>query len=177
MLEDVIITTNNNKIKIYSLILSTLHNFIQPTFFSVESGGILIGKENFSNNNIIINALTTPMKKDKRTYNKFIRKDSKHIEIFNCMYKNSNNVLRYIGEWHSHHQAIPQYSCIDYENWKKIKENSPVQNNYYHIITGYKAIRIWIYEGETDNIDLQATLYWSDIIKNEKDKTDINRLS
>ena len=40
---------------------------MQKGFFSKEAGGILIGKENKSNENIIINHITVPMPKDEST--------------------------------------------------------------------------------------------------------------
>ena len=47
------------------------------------AGGILIGKENISDDNIIIRYITEPYASDKRRYNRFIRKDkTSFIESF-----------------------------------------------------------------------------------------------
>lgn len=137
--------------------------YIQKEINSKEAGGILVGKENKSNKNIIINHITVPMLEDKRKYNKFIRKDKKHVEVFKNLYKRSKKTLRYIGEWHTHPEAIPNFSEIDLNNWKKISKESDNNNNYYHIIVGYDAIKIWVIESEEYSAKLIGTIFWKEI--------------
>ena len=137
--------------------------YIQKEINSKEAGGILVGKENKSNKNIIINHITVPMLEDKRKYNKFIRKDKKHVEVFKNLYKRSKKILRYIGEWHTHPEAIPNFSEIDLNNWKKISKESDNNTNYYHIIVGYDAIKIWVIESEEYSAKLIGTIFWKEI--------------
>ena len=137
--------------------------YIQKEINSKEAGGILVGKENKSNKNIIINHITVPMLEDKRKYNKFIRKDKKHVEVFKNLYKRSKKTLRYIGEWHTHPEATPNFSEIDLNNWKKISKESDNNNNYYHIIVGYDAIKIWVIESEEYSAKLIGTIFWKEI--------------
>ena len=103
---------NEKKIKLCQNVIDTMLKYIQKGFFSKEAGGILMGKENKSNENIIINHITVPMSEDKRKYNKFIRKDKRHVEVFKNLYRTSEETLRYIGEWHTHPEAIPNFSEI-----------------------------------------------------------------
>lgn len=154
------------QVKICSNVLNIMENHIQKGFFSHESGGILIGKENISNNNLVISHLTIPMSKDKQKHKRFFRRDKGHIETFNNLHKDSDKTLRYIGEWHSHPEDIPNYSSIDFNNWKKISEESPSIINHYHIIIGYEAMRIWIFYGEKKNADLLAAIFWKDVNNN-----------
>lgn len=139
-----------------------LYKYVQKSFFSKESGGILIGKENKSNKNIIINHITIPLFKDKRMHNRFVRKDKRHIELFKNLYIKSDETLRYIGEWHTHPEAIPSFSSIDLKNWKKISKKSNNDNNYYHIIVGYKAIRVWEVNNNMFQVKLISTIFWKD---------------
>ena len=55
MSNDIAIIVNKRKIKVCHNITHTLFEYIQKGLFSKEAGGILIGKENKSNENIIIN--------------------------------------------------------------------------------------------------------------------------
>lgn len=151
------------KIKICGNILNAMKEYVQEGIPSVESGGILIGKENISNNNVIINHLTFPMPKDKQKYDRFFRNDKKHIEIFNYLYNSSNKTLRYIGEWHTHPEAIPNFSSIDLNNWKRINDLFPFLINNYHFIIGYEAIRIWGFLGKNKNTKLLDTIFWEDM--------------
>ena len=103
------------------------------------------------------------MSEDKRKYNKFIRKDKRHVEVFKNLYRTSEETLRYIGEWHTHPEAIPNFSEIDLNNWEKISKESDNNNNYYHIIVGYDAIKIWVIESEEYSTKLIATIFWKEI--------------
>ena len=162
MSNGITIIVNKGKIKVCQNIIRVLFQYMQRGFFSKESGGILIGKENKSNENIIINHITVPMPEDERKHNRFIRKDKEHIELFKNLYKKSNETLRYIGEWHTHPEAIPNFSYMDLKNWKKISKDSKSDINYYHIILGYEAFRMW----EINNmfqVRLVNTIFWNDV--------------
>lgn len=158
----VIIKYDKVKIKVCQNIINTLSNYVQKGSCSIESGGILIGKENKSNKNIIINHITTPMIKDKSKYDRFIRRDKGHVEVFNSLYVSSSGTVRYIGEWHTHPETIPNFSEIDLNNWKKISKDSN-NNNYYHIIVGYEAIRIWVMESKEYSTELIDTIFWKEM--------------
>lgn len=153
---------NGKKIKLCQNVIDTMLKYVQKEITSKEAGGILVGKENKSNKNIIVNHITGPMLEDKRKYNKFIRKDKRHVEVFKNLYRTSEKTLRYIGEWHTHPEAIPNFSEIDLNNWKKISKGSN-NNDYYHIIVGYEAIRIWVMESKEYFTELIDTIFWKEI--------------
>lgn len=159
------IIVNKRKIKVCNNVKHTLLEYIQKGFFSREAGGILIGKENKSNENIIINHITVPMPKDERKHKRFIRKDKKHIELFGNLYEESDETLRYVGEWHTHPEAIPKFSCTDLKNWKKISKDSKDDVKFYHIIVGYEAIRMWEVNN-TLQVRLINTILWKDVGEN-----------
>lgn len=163
MSKDITILINGDKVKICENVINSMYNHIQKGILSKESGGILIGKENKSDENIVIKHLTSPMDRDKRRYNKFIRQDKKHLDTFYELYRSSNETLRYIGEWHTHPEAIPNFSNIDLTNWKKIANNTNAFNYYMHIIVGYEAIRVWLITCKGDNVQLISTIYWKDV--------------
>ena len=48
------IVTNNRKIKICDLILNTMKKYLQVNSEDLEAGGVLIGKENMYNNDLVI---------------------------------------------------------------------------------------------------------------------------
>ncbi len=163
MNDGITLEINGRKLKICENVLEMMRKYIQKGFFSVESGGILIGKENMSNENLIINNLTVPMSRDKQKHNRFFRKDKSHIKIFYTMHNESYKTLRYIGEWHTHPEAIPNFSSMDLNNWCKISNESSIEINYYHIIVGFEAIRVWLYNDKKNDADLLATIYWRDV--------------
>ncbi|MGO3751513.1 MAG: Mov34/MPN/PAD-1 family protein [Peptoniphilaceae bacterium] len=149
--------------KIDEEVLMILERYIQKGSTSLEAGGVLIGKENYSNKDIVITYATEPFQEDKQTYNRFYRRDKAHVKCFNDLYKSSDGTLRYIGEWHTHPEAYPNYSYIDVNNWFKIKRKGPDKVDYYHLIIGYEAIRVWKLENKAIRTRLVATIQWKEI--------------
>ncbi len=92
-MSDIVINDGSRKIKLCHNVIEVMHKYIQQGALSKEAGGILIGKENISNNNLIINNITSPMAQDHRCYNRFIRRDSCHITYFNTLYKKKKKDL------------------------------------------------------------------------------------
>lgn len=157
------IETEELKIKICSPVLEVMKKYIQSGFMSLEAGGVLIGKENISNSDLVIKYITEPYECDKRKHNSFKRKDSKHIEVFQRLYNSNEEIYRYIGEWHTHPEAIPNYSRRDFANWKKIIREAPKDIRHYHIIIGYDAFRVWEYTVESKKAKLFKTVLWKDV--------------
>ena len=83
------------------------------------------------------------MVKDIQRRTRFIRKDVGHILFYEKLYKENNGIYRYIGEWHTHPENIPQYSFLDKDNWKKIFRKDRNADMQYHLIAGVEAVRVW----------------------------------
>lgn len=159
-----VIDLENRKIKICNEILKIMYEYIQWTNDSTEAGGIILGRENLGNDNLIFEFITKPKKKDVRTKTRFIRKAPEHIEYYKRLYNEYDAIYAYFGEWHTHPEDIPHYSIIDLNNWKKISKDDP-KGMQYHIIVGRKQVRIWemkrkclvprlVYEVKWDEINL-----------------------
>ena len=101
------------QIKICNNVLENIIEYLQNNKNSAEAGGVIIGRENISNSNLIIEFVTVPMPGDVRTRNRFYRKDKKHVQFFEELYEKNSEIYAYIGEWHTHPEAIPNYSFID----------------------------------------------------------------
>ena len=63
----VIVERDNKKIKICNQILRTICKHIQLQSSDSEAGGIIVGRENRGNNNVVLEYSTEPMKNDVRT--------------------------------------------------------------------------------------------------------------
>lgn len=156
------IISDDIKIKIDDSIITIMKKHIQWKPNDVEAGGILIGRENLYNNNIIIEYITEPMENDIRTSNRFIRKDSRHLAIYNKLYENNEGIYAYFGEWHTHFEDIPKYSLIDLINWHKIAYQDTM-NVQYHIIVGRLAMTIWKINKKHIFPRLVKEIRWSEI--------------
>ena len=130
------------KIKISPLVISIFEKYIQKGCGSLEAGGIIIGKENLSNNDLVFVSVTEPLKRDIRRKYRFHRKDKGHVTLFNRIYDESRQIHRYIGEWHTHPEKIPNYSGMDLKNWERIAKDLKNVEYFYHVIIGNKAYKV-----------------------------------
>ena len=111
--KSMVIEYGDRKIKFCNNILQVIQKYVQSERKSYEAGGILIGRENCGNSNLIIEFITEPMTADQRSRSRFLRKDKRHLDFFKKLYEENEGVYGYMGEWHTHPENIPQYSFID----------------------------------------------------------------
>lgn len=163
---DIVLNLKYHKIKITSNVVEVMKSYIQYGFYSNEAGGVLIGRENLDNNNLIIEFCTEPMNKDKRLKNRFIRKDNGHIEFFQQLFYSNSGIYRYVGEWHTHPENIPSFSTIDKKNWIKINREM-AHKEQYHFIVGREQICIWKCMGD-ELIEKIGNVEWKEVVKRAK---------
>lgn len=161
-----VVQDENRKIKICNSILWIIKKYIQTECKAREAGGILIGRENAGNTNLVIEFVTEPMPKDKSSRCRFLRKDIGHIEFFKKLYNENEGIYGYIGEWHTHPENIPHYSAIDSNNWKSIGKKMK-NRKQYHLIAGIQEIGIWEYNAITKKIVQVDNIKWENVPKNE----------
>lgn len=86
--------------------------------YQKEAGGCLLGF--YRGQHIHIAMCTQPMGGDRRKKFRFDRRDPDHVNIAIEQYKTSGSKCTYLGDWHSHPEAVPSPSLIDYEEWDKV---------------------------------------------------------
>jgi integrative and conjugative element protein (TIGR02256 family) len=83
-----------------------------------ERGGILLGFRRGPH--LQIDEATFPMRWDIGTMLAFRRSSSGHNEIAIRRWRQSNQTIDWVGEWHSHPEKSPSPSNIDLRSWSKI---------------------------------------------------------
>lgn len=161
-----VVQNENRKIKICNSTLLIMKKYLQKKNRDYEAGGILIGRENAGNTNLVIEYITEPMSKDKRCRHKFLRQDIGHIDFFEKLYNENEGIYAYIGEWHTHPEKIPHYSFIDANNWRRIGKKMKSEKQY-HVIVGIQEIGIWEYDMITKKIVQIDSIKWEDLLENE----------
>ncbi|MBQ4069439.1 MAG: Mov34/MPN/PAD-1 family protein [Lachnospiraceae bacterium] len=159
-----IILTKGKTIKICEDVLSTLYKYRQIEQTSCEAGGVLIGRENLDNDNLIIEYVTVPMRNDRRTRTRFFREDKGHIDYYSKLFENYGGIYLYVGEWHTHPEEYPQYSIVDICNWRRISKTLPKNVKQFHVIVGNKALRVWEFSRGFSGAKEIATYDWRDDI-------------
>lgn len=162
--KDVIFLDNDRKVKISNESISKIYRYRQTSLKSSEAGGVILGREDISTNNLIIDVVTQPYSKDKRSRYTFLRIDEEHIKIYNKLNQDNKNIYMYIGEWHSHPEYFPNYSAIDYSNWVRICEENDKNSFQYHIIVGIEYIIIWKISKPSNSIIIVYENAWKNLV-------------
>jgi integrative and conjugative element protein (TIGR02256 family) len=103
-----------------------------------ERGGILLGKRRGPH--LEVTEATRPMRWDSSTMFSFCRSANGHSEIAIKRWKQSSNIVDWIGEWHSHPENDPTPSSIDVRSWNEITEQRTAPMVF--LIVGWKSC--WI---------------------------------
>ena len=158
----IVCNDGNIKIKVCDEPLNIMKKYIQYNKNDCEAGGIIVGRENLNNENRILEYVTEPMKKDKRTPSRFYRRDNGHVKYFDSLHSGNHKIYVYYGEWHTHSEDIPKYSIVDLKNWKKI--GGEISNSVqYHIIVGRKRVAIWKMESGKMLPEKLEEVEWNEI--------------
>jgi integrative and conjugative element protein (TIGR02256 family) len=140
----VFLAPNEERVKISDSPYETMYSYRQTNRTDTEAGGMLFGRFLIDSNDIVIDALSVPMKGDirKRTY--FHRSMKAHQEVLDRVYEESYGTCHYVGEWHTHPEADPSPSNIDLKNWRRIMSQTVTDSNLFlFIIVGTAQIRVW----------------------------------
>lgn len=120
--------------------------YIKFYHFKRENGGIIVGILNPVRKRIVITDVTEPQKKDKCSSYRFKRDVYGHQEIMDQLWKESDNIKTYLGEWHTHNERIPKPSFVDRRNWINISKRKQNSDWLFFVIVGTQKIGIWTIE-------------------------------
>lgn len=133
-------------IHLLDCVLEITGKFRQLEKGSHESGGILLGQ--VTSGNVYLMKASAPNQFDRSSRTTFDR--DKHIAqiIIEYEFLNSGNKTIYLGEWHTHPEAIPSPSTVDVsmikDQFKKNKLNEPF---LILLIQGQSGIYVGKFDG------------------------------
>ena len=148
-------------------VLQEMKKWIQDTADKPESGGYIVGYTHENSRNISLEQISHPFLFDERNRVRFKMKDPRHT-LF--LIKMARRQSYYMGVWHTHPQADPAPSSIDWNDWRKtLGVDSPAGRYMFFVIVGTERIRFWvgdtldgsiseIYECPKDDSGLYKTL-------------------
>lgn len=105
-----------------------------------ESGGILLGYVRDPHLEIL--EASEPTTWDKRRRFFFDRGSRGHRDIAERRWRESEGLVRYIGEWHTHPQDYPTPSNVDRAGWIKLANKRQDQRPVLAIVVGRKALHV-----------------------------------
>lgn len=142
-------------IKITEAVLKIFVQFAQLAPSSKEAGGVLIGRHILHSTDVVVDAVTTPLRGDRRSRTRFHRHAQVHQELLDRAWAETGGTSVYLGEWHTHPEPTPTPSNIDLTDWaRRLKSDTLEASFMLFIIVGQRDIRVW--EGSRKTLDVHA---------------------
>ena len=103
-------------VMVHRHVIDTIASRAERRHSTLEAGGILLGA--YRGDHIEILSCTEPMKADFRTRVLFDRKDPGHQAAAMSAWRESGGTDTFVGEWHTHPEAVPRPSWLDMTTWR-----------------------------------------------------------
>jgi integrative and conjugative element protein (TIGR02256 family) len=127
-----------NLIHIHPPVLEVFQRHVQAEPSDLEGGGLLLGYIRGSHLEIV--EATVPTKFDRRFRTFFERMRDLHEHIAQKRWADSQGLIRYVGEWHTHPQDYPSPSGTDLTEWRKLAVKRKDKRPVLGLIVGRKAL-------------------------------------
>ena len=110
---------------------------------AAESFGVLMGTTSVDRREILIESVTTPMARDRRTRFSFALRDPGHQGAVCGVFAGSGGQAIYLGTWHTHPEPKPAPSRIDRNDWSaclRANQGRPL----VFVLVGTEKIRVFV---------------------------------
>ncbi|WP_017518788.1 Mov34/MPN/PAD-1 family protein [Pseudomonas nitroreducens] len=120
-------------------VLEVFERYIQGEQ-DAEAGGILLG--HVRGIHVEVLEVTVPTPRDQRLKYFFERMLHGHQRIAEIRWKDSNRLIRYLGEWHTHPEDIPTPSGLDISEWQRLAKGRRDGRPMLATIVGRQDLRV-----------------------------------
>src|SRR5687767_11009440 len=104
---------------------------------SCEAGGVLLGRLIRNSCDAIVDEGTSPTPQDHRGRFFFRRAGPPTQRRITEAWFQSEGVVNYLGEWHTHPEDVPSPSSTDLKNWRKLVRTARFeQDSLIFVIVG-----------------------------------------
>ncbi|VVM75278.1 hypothetical protein PS619_02016 [Pseudomonas fluorescens] len=122
-----------------STVLEVFKRYIQSDT-GTEAGGILLG--HVRGRHLEILEATEPTTQDRRLKYFFERMVHGHEGVAERRWRDSNGLIRYVGEWHTHPQNRPTPSGIDIHEWQILAQGRKDRRPQLAVVVGRTDLHV-----------------------------------
>jgi len=138
------INVRGNKFKLGHAAVAQMIGYVQNEPSKREAGGVLLGRYILGCEDVIVDRITMPTKRDRQSRFRFFRSARLHQQAIDEAWTSSGGTCNYLGEWHTHPEPDPSPSFIDMLGWrKKLLFDKFDSDVLYFVIVGTGQINAW----------------------------------
>ena len=123
--------------------LVTVCGYLQTARQAPEAGGVLLGRYIEGTSDVVVDAVTEPMSRDRRARARFFRHREGHQRTLDAAWEASGGTSAWLGEWHTHPQTDPIPSFIDRADWRRKLLVDRYDEALFFLIAGTERLRMW----------------------------------
>lgn len=133
----------DGRLAISSVAMTTMWNHRQLHPYDPEAGGVLLGRYVDNSADIVIDAVTVPQDGDLQARSRFLRARRGHQVLIDDVWNESNGTVTYLGEWHTHPEAVPHPSWVDRADWVRKGMFDVFTEAIFFVIVGTEDLGVW----------------------------------
>jgi integrative and conjugative element protein (TIGR02256 family) len=119
-----------------------------------EAGGVILGRYVRDCDDVVVDEVTVPTRRDRRTRTRYHRDARDHQRVIDARWEGSAGTCLYLGEWHTHPEPIPSPSSVDLAEWKRRLQNDQFDGDaLLFLIVGTKTVGAW--EGLRSTLEIR----------------------
>lgn len=123
--------------------LETMDRYRQTNWRRREAGGVLLGRHLLDASDIVVDEVTAPQRRDKRSRYSFFRSQD-HQEVVMTRWAASHGTQTYLGLWHTHPESGPTPSTTDLRDWRRAcRKDQYFGGRLFFLIVGTSTICVW----------------------------------
>lgn len=107
---------------------------------ATEAGGILLG--HVRGKHLEVLEASEPSRQDRRLRYFFERMIHGHKSLADRRWQETDGLVRYIGEWHTHPQEVPSPSHIDLDEWGILAKGRSDRRPLLAVVVGRKNLHV-----------------------------------
>lgn len=132
------------ELRISELAIVNMRAHVQRHCWSIEAGGILLGRMLTENEHVVVDEVTVPGPHDRRSRFRFFRAERPAQTAVDAAWTRSGGETNYLGEWHTHPEDDPTPSRHDHTDWQRLVMTQRYeQDALFFVIVGRRTIRAW----------------------------------
>jgi integrative and conjugative element protein (TIGR02256 family) len=131
------------RLQIGSVALEAILRHLQHATDAPEAGGVLLGRYILGTRDVVVDAVTGPMREDRRSRTRFYRHRRGHQVAIECAWEESGGTCAWLGEWHTHPEPMPTPSWVDRADWRRKLLVDRYDEALFFVIAGTTTIRAW----------------------------------